>query len=618
LEQLECWRRKRGFTFGRFDPDYLRSTSLMIALDGEGTVQGFVNITPSYKKDESTSNLMRRRAKAPHGLMDYLFVHFFLPAANTGYYRCAIERKSTMQEEKVSGAASRFAWAAVAAIALGKLALNMAFAGRYGYFRDELYYIACSRHLAWGYVDQPPLCAGILALTRALLGDSLYAIRFPAALAGAAIVVLVGLMVHKLGGGRFAQILAVLAAALSPVVLGNAGRYFSMNSFDLLFWTLASYITLVILLENRPRWWLWFGLTAGLGLLNKYSMGFYIAGLTAGLLLTPQRKHLQSRFFWLGALLAFLLFLPHLLWQVSHDFPSLEFMRRAAGEKNVRLTLAEFFSGQLMQTGLGQSLLWVGGVAFFFFTRKLKSLRPFGWCYLAVFAIMLLTHAKVYYLTPIYGLYIAAGALGFSVISATGRWRLLRPALVFVLIALSLAAMPFAIPVLKVEDFIAYSTRLGMTPKPEEHSTLAELPQYYADMFGWEEMIAQVAGIYNRLSPEEKRDCVIYVRNYGEAGAIDFFGKKYGLPPTLCGHNSYWYWKPDTVTFAVAIVFGAARSLEANLTDLQGPGRFEQAELAATTCSHYAMPYENNRQIFLCRRPHFTFEQIWPREKNFI
>ncbi len=523
-----------------------------------------------------------------------------------------------MQRKSHAGGGSRFAWAAVAAIALGKLVLNMAFAGRYGYFRDELYYIACSHHLAWGYVDQPPLCAGILALSRALLGDSLFALRFPAALAGAAVVVLTGRMVHELRGNRFAQILAALAVALSPVVLGNAGRYFSMNAFDLLFWALAAWLVLVILREDRPRWWLWFGLVAGLGLLNKYSMGFLVAGLTAGLLLTPQRKQLASRYFWLGALIAFILFLPHLLWQAAHDFPSLEFMRRAAGEKNVSLTFAEFLSGQFMQTGLAQSLLWLGGVAFFFFTRKLASLRPFAWCYLIVLGIMLLTHAKAYYLTPIYGIYIAAGAFVFGAFTAAGRWRLLRPLLTVALIVLSLIAMPFAIPVLTADDFIAYSSRLGMSPRAEEHSALGDLPQYYADMFGWEEMVAQVAGIYNRLGPEEKRGCVIYVRNYGEAGAIDFFGKKYGLPPALCAHNNYWYWKPAKVEFSVGIIFGAEGSLEANLADLQGPGRFEQAELAATTGSRHAMPFENNRQIFLCRRPHFTFEQLWPREKNFI
>ena len=522
------------------------------------------------------------------------------------------------QENPGSREANRVAWFAIAAIALAKLALNMAFSGRYGYFRDELYYIACSDHLAWGYVDQPPFCALLLAITRALLGDALWAIRLPAALAGSGVVILAGLMARKLGGGRFAQILAALAAALSPVVLGNAGRYYSMNAFDLLFWAAAFYLALLIFVDERPQLWPWFGLVAGIGLMNKYSMGFLVIGIVAGMVLTPQRRHLLSGKFWLGALIAALIFSPHILWQISHDFPSLEFMRRAAGEKNVALPAVEFISGQFMQTGLAQSLLWLAGLFYLFFNRQGKTLRLLGWSYLVVSAIMVATHAKVYYLTPVYTVYIAAGAAWFASMSAAGGWRLLRPAMITLLVFLSLVAMPFAIPVLKVEQFIACSEKLGMTPKPEEHSALAELPQYYADMFGWEEMVGQVAKIYDSLTEAEKRACVIYVRNYGEAAAVDFFGPQYGLPRALCAHNNYWYWKPEQVNFSVAIVFGDSYDLQENLADLQGPGRFDKVELAATTFHRYAMPFENNRQIFLCRGPQFTWEQIWSHERFFI
>ena len=522
------------------------------------------------------------------------------------------------RENSRSTEANRVAWFAIAAIALAKLALNMAFSGRYGYFRDELYYIACSDHLAWGYVDQPPFCALLLAATRAVLGDALWAIRLPAALAGSGVVILAGLMARKLGGGRFAQILAALAAALSPVVLGNAGRYYSMNALDLLFWAAAFYLVLLIIVDERPSLWPWFGLVAGLGLMNKYSMGFLIIGIVCGMAMTSQRRHLFSGKFWLGALIAAAIFLPHIIWQISYDFPSLEFMRRAAGEKNVALSAVEFISGQFMQTGLAQSLLWLAGLFYLIFNRRGEILRFLGWCYLVVLAIMLLTHAKVYYLTPVYTVYIAAGAVWYASSSAAGGRRLLRPAMIILLVLLSLVALPFAIPVLKVEQLIVYSEKLGITPKPEEHSALAELPQYYADMFGWEEMVAQIGGIYAGLTEVEKRECVIYVRNYGEAAAIDFFGRKYGLPRALCAHNNYWYWKPGQVDFSVAIVFGDAYDLKENLADLQGPGRFDRVELVATTWNRYAMPFENNRQIFLCRGPQFTWEQIWPQERFFI
>lgn len=499
-------------------------------------------------------------------------------------------------------------------IALVKIALNMAVQGRYGYFRDELYYIACSKHLDWGYVDQPPLCAVILAATRWLFGDSLYAIRFPAALAGAMTVVLVGLMTRKLGGNRFSQALAALAAALAPVFLGNAGRSYSMNAFDLLFWALAGLVVLTIIKDNRPQWWLWFGVVVGLGLMNKYSMGFFVIGLIVGLLLTSERRQLLDLRFWLGAAIAFVIFLPHIIWQLQHDFPSLEFMRRAAGEKNAQLAVSDFLLGQFMQTGFGQSLLWLLGLAYFFFNRQVKELRLFGWSYLVVFGMMILSQAKIYYLTPIYSIYIAAGVCWCTTLFS----KSIRIVIVALVIVFSLAVLPFAIPVLNVESFISYSKTLGITPQAEERSHVAELPQYYADMFGWEEMVRQVAEIYHRLPVEEKAACVIFVRNYGEAAAIDFFGPQYGLPAALCGHNNYWYWKPQKVKFTVAIVFGDDYDLAANLADLQGPGRFQQVELVATTHCKYAMPFENNRQIFLCRAPQFSFDEIWPEERAFI
>ncbi|HOC25223.1 MAG TPA: glycosyltransferase family 39 protein [bacterium] len=497
-----------------------------------------------------------------------------------------------------------------------KLILNVAFHGRYGYFRDELYYIACSDHLAWGYVDQPPLCALILAATRWLFGDSLYAIRFVPALAGAGVVVLAGSMTRLLGGKKFAQLLAAAAAALSPVILGNAARYYSMNAFDLFFWALLAWIVTKIIVQERPDWWIWFGVAAGLGLLNKYSVGFLVAGLGAGLLLTAQRRHLLDRRFWLGALIASLLFLPHILWQVNNDFPSLEFMRRAAGEKNVALAPLEFLIGQFMQSGFAQSLLWLLGLAFFGFHPSARKVRLFAWAFVLILAVMLLTHAKVYYLTPVYMPYIAAGA----VLMERVRWQGVRPIFTIALVLLSALVMPFALPVLPVDKFVAYQNALGITPKAEEHSPLEELPQYYADMFGWEEMVGQVAAIYRQLTPEEQTGCVIYVRNYGQAAAIDFFGRRYGLPPALCPHNNYWLWGRSRLNqpMTVAIIMGAHRTTEENLADLQGPGRFTQVELAATTHHSYAMPHENGRQFFICRGPQFSLAQIWPGEKEFI
>lgn len=503
-------------------------------------------------------------------------------------------------------------------IALGKLVLNMMFHGRYGYFRDELYYIACSKHLDWGYVDQPPLSIFILRISRWLFGDSLYGIRFTAALAGAVVVVLTGLMVRKLGGGRFAQLFAALAAALSPVILGNGARYFSMNAFDLLFWALAGYIVISIIRDANPKLWVLFGVIAGLGLMNKYSMLFLGFGIVVGLLLTRNRTYLISKWFWLAGGIAVLIFLPHVIWEVHHGYPTLEFIRRASAEKNVAMNVFDFTMNQFLMTGFLQSLLWLTGLYYFFFNSQGRKYRAMGWMYLVVFAVMVLNNSKAYYLTPVYPMLLAGGVLPWESMLEKGRKCVRKSVAIILLVVASLVIMPFAIPVLSADSLIKYMKLLGVTSKAEEHSSLGVFPQYYADMFGWEEFTATIANVFQKLTPDEQAHCVIYVRNYGEAGAIDFFGKKYGLPDAGSGHNNYWMWGPPQVDMKVAIVLGNSRDLQENLSDLQGLGRFEHAELAATTSCRYCMPYENGRQIFLCRKPFFAFRQIWPGEKNFI
>jgi dolichyl-phosphate-mannose-protein mannosyltransferase len=524
----------------------------------------------------------------------------------------AVERSKWMSWRDGSRADTWF----IAAIALAKLALNMAVAGRYGYFRDELYYIACSDHLAWGYVDHPPLSIFILALTRRVLGDSLYAIRLPAALAGVGVVLLTGLIARKLGGGRFAQLVAAAAAALSPVVLGNAGRFFSMNAFDLLFWAAGACVLLIIVIDGRERLWVLFGAIAGLGVENKYSMLFFAAGAVSGLILTRQRRDLVRPWIWIGAVVAGLIILPHALWEMRNGFPSVEFIRNATTLKNLPMAPLAFMWEEVMEVGFAQALLCVAGLAFFARARLDSRLRLFFWAYLIVAGLMLAGHSKPYYLTPIYFPYIAAGAVSVERFARAPKLAWVKPIGVLLVLVLSAIAIPFAIPVLPVDTFVRYERALGLTPKAEERHDLSDLPQYYADMFGWEEMVAQVASIWRTLTPDEQRHTVIYARNYGEAGAIDFFGSHYGLPKATCAHNSYWYWGTGAEPMRVAIIFGAFRDIDRSVADLRG--YFDSANVAAITNCRHCMPYENRRAIVLCRGPHFTFRGIWPGERTFI
>ena len=498
-------------------------------------------------------------------------------------------------------------------VALAQLAVHLVFHANYGYFRDELYYIACSDHLDFGYVDQPPLSIAVLAANRALLGDSLFALRLLPALSSALVVMLGALMARALGGSRFSQGFAAVTVASAHVLVG-VGRFYSMNAFDVLFWALASYTIIIILNTGDAKRWILFGAIVGLGLLNKFSIGFLCIGLAGGLLLTRHRKHLATRWFWFGAALAGVIFLPHLIWQMEHGFPTLEFMRNATQQKNISHTPLEFLLGQFRDVNFFNAPVWLAGLFYFFFHRNCN--RTFGWMYVVIFIIMVAQNAKVYYLSPVYPLLLAGGSL-LAEEAGQGRYRILvrrlYPALVVIW---AMLVLPFSVPVLPVEQFIAYQRWLGLAPRAEERASLGDLPQYYADQFGWEEMVRTVADIYAGLPPEEKKECVLYARNYGEAAAIDLFGKQYGLPKALCAHNSYWYWGPGDKSGNVAIIFGGRRDLQENLDDLKRV--FTNVQLVGTTQCRYCMPFENNRQIFLCRGINTTIQKLWPSERFYI
>lgn len=501
-----------------------------------------------------------------------------------------------------------------AILALVQLILQILFHGNYGYFRDELYYIACSEHPAFGYVDQPPLSIFILRLSRFILGDSLHALRFLPALAGSCVILFAALTARKLGGKRFAMRLASFSVLAAHGLIGN-GKTFSMNPFDVLFWAIAGYITVMIFRDQKPRLWLLFGLTAGLGLLNKYSIGFMLIGLVGGMLLTRQRKHLFSKWFWLGAAIAMILFLPHLIWQIIHGFPSFEFMRNASQNKNVSLGFLAFLLGQIRDMNIANALLWISGIWFLFRLEK-KRFRPLAWMYPIIFVIMAAGNAKVYYLSAIYPLFLAAGSVWLEKIVQANPFKWLKAVYPGLQSAVALIILPFAIPVLPVETFIQYENYLGLKPRAEERSVVTDLPQYYADQFGWKEMVQTFVDIYKKLSFEEQSKCYIYVRNYGEAAAIDFFGREYGLPKAHCGHNNYWLWGPGERTGEISIILGDSRDLNENLADLQR--RWKHVELVAITNARHAMPLENGRMVFLCKGMNTTFQALWADERYYI
>jgi len=494
-------------------------------------------------------------------------------------------------------------------LALATLTGYCLVSGQYGYFRDELYYLACGEHLDWGYVDQPPFVALVALVSRRLLGESLLAIRFAPALAESLVVLLTGLMARELGGGKFAQAFAALAFIIGPVYL-IIGHVLSMNAFDHLFWALAVYVLILILKHNRPKLWVLFGVIAGVGLMNKYSVGFLGLGLVLGLALTPARKYLFNKWLWVGGALALVIFLPHVIWEIQHGFPTREFIHNATVRKNLPMSPPAFLAESILQVHPLNFPVWLAGLYFCFFSAAGKPFRILGWIYASALGLFLLTNAKPYYLAPAVPMLLAAGAVQIESVIRARQWNWVKPASATALVLGGLFTLPYALPVLPVETFIKYEDFVGLHPGSGERGPSGELPQMYADMFGWENQVATVAKVYNSLTPEEKARTIIYCENYGEAGAIDFFGGKYGLPRAASGHNSYWYWGPGNWDADIVITVGESRE------DVEKS--FEQVELAATVVSPYARPNETGLPIFIGRKPKMSLREVWPRTRHFI
>ncbi len=514
---------------------------------------------------------------------------------------------TTIDTEEVRPSRDNFVL--VAAFALGALAMHLlvnAFGG-YGIFRDEYYYIACSKRLAAGYVDHPPLAMWLLAASRAVFGESQFAIRILPALNHAATVALCGLIALKLGGRKTAVVLAGAAALLSPVLAGHAGIY-QMNSFASLFWALAACLLVLIVKRSRPGLWILLGVVMGLGLLNKIDFLWFGAGLAAGLLLTDLRRHLATPWPYVAAAIALVMFSPYIIWNAGHGWAHLEFMRNASGGKYSGLTRLEFLKGQVLLPGPVNIVIWLTGLVSLML-GKARRFRALGIIYLTGLAVLLINaHSKPEYLAPAYPMLFAAGAVAIERWAARGKRYLAVPVLAGLSAAVSAAILPFAMPILPIETFIGYQRALGVKAATAESLKLEELPQYYADMFGWEDLAKDVSAVFMSLPEQERWTAVVYARNYGEAAALEYYAGKYPVPRVICPHNSYWFWGyPEKV--------GTLIVLRGNEADTRKA--CEEVTLAATHVSRYAIPYENNMPIFVCRGLRIPLATIWAKDKNF-
>ena len=494
-------------------------------------------------------------------------------------------------------------------LALANFLLHVYFNNGYGYFRDEFDYIACGDHLAWGYVDHPPLIPFLMKISRLLLGDSMRSIRMVPALATSAAVILTGMIARELSGRRFAMVLSALAFIAVPIYL-NDGSVMTTNCLEPLLWTGCIYFAILAIKRDDPRNWLWFGVVAGIGLEEKYSIAVLGFAIVAGLLLTEQRRVFARKWIWIGGAVAFLVFLPNFLWNVQHHWPFAELMHNIKADgRDVVLSPLAYFAQQVLIVQPILAPMWITGVLAFLFSARLRPYRFLACGYLAAFTVFVVMKSKNYYLAPIYPVYLAAGAVVIESFISRSRLVWLKPVLATVILASGAWLAPVVTPVLPVEQFISYMAKLPFAVPRSEHSHMrAILPQHFADEFGWEEIVASVNQAYGRLSPEEQPGCGIFAQNYGEAGAVDFFGRRYGLPPALSGHQTYFLWGPRGYSGNCLIVLDDSRESLERL--------FEHVEYVGKSADN---PYALERElpVFICRGAKFgTLAELWPRLKK--
>ncbi len=496
--------------------------------------------------------------------------------------------------------------AAVFAVAFVRVAIYVVAAPNYGYFRDEMYYLACGEHPAWGYMDQPPLIAWMAWLLEHTIGVSLYALRLLPMLANVGTIVITAMLARKLGGGRWAMFLAALAVLVAPIYLAFS-HLFTMNAFDPLLWTLIAWFLVDLVQTGKQQNWIWIGVLSGITLLNKYGVLFFIAGLLAGVVFSKLRRSLARPWFWAGIAIATVIALPNFVWQLHWNFPFVQLVRSVRENgRDVMLAPLPYLAAQAQMLGFASSLLVLLAV-WFLISRLGRRYGVILWGFCSVLGCMLLLKGKFYYVAPVYPVVFAPGAVLFEHLTKPAAVRWFRPVYAATMFLVGALIAPTAIPLLSIPAYIAYTKRLGIQQQKFENQQESRLPQLFADMVGWEDRVKIVADYVHSLPLEEQKVTAIGASNYGDAGAVDLFGAKYGLPKAISTANNYWIWGPRQYTGESLI-----------LMDEDSPEKYvahcQALRLVARPDSPYARPDENY-PIFHCVGLKPDLQSLWPNLK---
>jgi len=486
--------------------------------------------------------------------------------------------------------------------------LQLLTAGKYGIFSDELYYIACSKHLAFGTVDHPPFPDIVTRFSLILFGDSLVGLRLLPALAGSITVLLTAGIARNLGGNTFAQGIAALMIFVAPVFLGLF-NFMTNNAFDIMLCTLCAYILIKILNGASPKTWLLFGLVAGIGLQNKYTVLTFGFSVFIGLLLTRQRRLLASPWPYLGGIIATVIFLPNLVWQMVHGWPWLGVLSYMLKYTNYILSPLDYIQQLVIVLNPVSFPIWMSGLFFLLFGKDSRKYRLMGITVIVFLIIFVTRNSKLYYVIPIFPVLMAAGSVFMEQLIQRVARKWVKPAIASILVISAGIAAPTAIPILPIGSVVSYWNAIGITKNVKMgRNVSAEIPLHFLLRLGWKELVETVALTHSSLLEADRNKCAILAYDHLDAAAVDYFGPEFDLPKALSGRLNYWNWGPGDYTGEVVIAIGFKEEFLEEM--------FEEVKYIAIFDHPYTKDGSGNKRIHVCRKPIAPLKEMWPRFKS--
>lgn len=478
----------------------------------------------------------------------------------------------------------------------------------YGLHRDEYFYLAIGDRFSFYNLDMPPLSPLFLKLFTTLFGYSIKTVHFASSLCGAVSLLFACLITRELGGKKYAVLLTGLFFLFSGFLI--FGSIFTYDSLDFFIWVAVIYLLVRILKEKNPKLWIPVGILLGFGLLNKLTILFLGLAIFISLWLVPQRIQFKSKWIWIAGVIAALFAIPFLIWQFSNDWYFIDFAANYGGGLSYRASFLEFLWNQIYPNNIINFPVWLTGLVLLLVSSKWKQYRFFGFGYLVLFFLFYFLGAKFYFLVPFYTILLSVASIKVETwLDKFGMERLktkiVKIALPVVYIILSIPFVPMAVPALPVEKFIAYASVLGTDAGVKyENQRINQLPQHFADRFGWEEMVAEIARVYNNLPDVERGRFGIVTGNWGQASAVHYYKNQFHLPEPITLHGWYYFETLRTHEFRekyVSIGFS-----EEELKSI-----FEEVSRESFFTNPYCMPHENNQAIFVCRKPKFNLKKFW-------